>query len=65
MTFKKHLKLNKFMKERGRSRVRPLPSYPDQPHYNEVNSVHHYMLVLNKYNHSQSEMQPLNSSSTS
>ena len=55
MTFKKHLKLNKFMKERGRSRVRPLPSYPDQPHYNEVNSV----LVLNKYNPSQSEMQVL------
>ena len=47
------------MKERGRSRVRPLPSYPDQPHYNEVNSVHHYMLVLNKYNPSQSEMQVL------
>ena len=59
MTFKKHLKLNKFMKERGRSRVLPLSSYPEQPHYNEVNSVHHYMLVLNKYNPSQREMQPL------
>lgn len=59
MTFKKHLKLNKFMKERGRSRVLPLSSYPEQLHYNEVNSVHHYMLVLNKYNSSQSEMQPL------
>lgn len=35
MTFKKHLKLNKFMKERGRSRVLPLSSYPEQPHYNE------------------------------
>ncbi len=59
MTFKKHLKLNKSMKERGQSRVRPLPSHPDKPHYKEDNSVHHYMLVLNKYNPSQREMQPL------
>ena len=44
MTFKKHLKLNKSMKERGQSRVRPLPSHTDKPHYKEDNSVHHYML---------------------
>ncbi|MEB3720342.1 hypothetical protein VOE27_09860, partial [Escherichia coli] len=58
MTFGNYLKLNGVMKKRGQNRVRPLPSCPDKPHCNEINSVHHYMLVLNKYKLSQPQMQP-------
>lgn len=58
MNFRRSLKLNRIMKKRGQNRVRPLPSYPDKPHCNEINSVHHYMLVLNKYKLSQPQMQP-------